>query len=348
MRSATYVDGPHVSLEHHTIQPTPTTRKASAMSALYLQESDVRELLDMELAIDVIERAFQEMAAGRASNVPRQRARAPGIFLHTMSATAEYLQLVGWKNYTTTKAGTRFLVGLYRQSDGCLQALIEADYLGQLRTGAASGVATSYMARPDSKVVGLFGTGQQARTQLKAVCTVCRIELAEVYSRNEARRVAFAEEMSEYCNTRVVASHSPEETAAEKDIVICASNSRAPLFDGRVLDEGTHINAVGSNFLEKSELDLTTVQRADIIVCDSIAQCRLEAGDFVAALECGATDWNLMHDLSEVVTDQTPGRASVEQITLFKSVGLAIEDLALGAKLLELAEKEGFGERLPF
>ncbi len=317
------------------------------MTALYLQESDVRELLDMELAIDVVEQAFQELAAKRATNVPRQRARAPGICLHTMSATAEYLGMVGWKSYTTTKNGMRFLVGLYSQTDGSLLALIEADYLGQLRTGAASGVATSHMARPESKVVGLFGTGQQARTQLKAICTVCKIEVVEVYSRNESRRSEFANEMSEFCNTRVVAVHSPEEAAAEKDIVICASSSRAPLFDGRVLDEGTHINAIGSNFLEKAELDVTTIQRADIIVCDSIAQCRLEAGDFVAALENGATDWQLMHELSDVVTDRTPGRASTEQITLFKSVGLAIEDLALGAKLFELAQIEGFGERLP-
>ena len=317
------------------------------MSALYLREADVRELLDMELAIDVIEQAFQQLAEGRASNVPRQRAHAPGIYLHTMSAAAEYLGLVAWKTYTTTAKGARFLVGVSSQLDGSLLALIEADYLGQLRTGAASGVATSYMARPDSKVVGLFGTGHQARTQLKAVCTVCRVEVVEVYSRSEERRQAFAEEMSEYCNTRVVAVHSPDEAAAEKDIVICASTSRAPLFDGRVLDEGTHINAIGSNFLERTELDETTVRRADIIVCDSIAQCRLEAGDFVAALENGATDWRLMHELSDVVSGRTPGRAAPEQITLFKSVGLAIEDLALAAKLIELAKVEGFGERLP-
>lgn len=318
------------------------------MSALFLNEADVRELLDMEMAIDVIEQAFQNLATGRASNEPRQRAKAPGIVLHTMSATAEYLGLVGWKSYTTTKDGAKFLVGISRQSDGELLALIEANFLGQLRTGATSGVATSYMARPESKVVGMFGSGQQARTQLKAVCTVCNIEVVEIYSRNEERRHTFAEEMSEYCNTRVIAVHSPDEAAAEKDIVICASSSRAPLFDGRVLDEGTHINAVGSNFLEKTELDLTTVQRSDIIVCDSIVQCRLEAGDFVAALDSGMTDWNLMDELADVVTGRTPGRAAVDQITLFKSVGLALEDVALAGKLLELATKEGFGTRLPF
>jgi alanine dehydrogenase len=318
------------------------------MSALYLNEADVKELLDMELAIDVIEQAFQQWGNERASNQPRQRAKAPGIVLHSMCATADYLGLVGWKVYTTTKTGAKFLVGVSRQSDGELLALIESNFLGQLRTGAASGVATSYMARPDSKVVGMFGSGQQARTQLKAVCTVCKIEVVEIYSRNEERRRIFAEEMTEYCNTRVIAVHSPEEAAAEKDIVICATSSRAPLFDGRVLDEGTHINAVGSNFLEKTELDLTTIQRADIIVCDSITQCRQEAGDFVAALDSGITDWQLMHELTDVVTGRSPGRAAVEQITLFKSVGLALEDLALAGKLLELAEKGGFGTRLPF
>lgn len=318
------------------------------MSALYLNEADVRELLDMELAIDLVEQAFREWAEGRASNEPRQRAKAPGITLHTMSATAQYLGLVGWKNYTTTRSGAKFLVGVSRQETGELAALIEADYLGQLRTGATSGVATSYMARPDSKVVGMFGSGLQARTQLKAVCTVCKIEVVEIYSRNEERRQRFADEMSEYCNTRVIAVHSPEQAAAEKDIVICATGSRAPLFDGRVLDEGTHINAVGSNFLEKSELDLTTIQRSDVIVCDSLVQCRLEAGDFVAALEAGVTDWQLMRELRDVVTDRVPGRASNEQITLFKSVGLALEDLALAGKLLELAEKEGVGVSMPF
>lgn len=318
------------------------------MAALYLRESEVRELLDMELAIDVIETAFQEMAEERASSALRQRAHAKGIYLHTMCAAADYLGLVGWKTYTTTADGMRFLVGLYAQSTGELVALIEADYLGQMRTGATSGVATTYLARPDSKVIGVFGTGLQARTQLKAVCTVLKPEVVEVYSRNEERRHTFAEEMSEYCNVKVVPARSPDETAAEKDLVICATTSSGPLFDGKVLDEGTHLNVVGSNFLSKTEIDVTTVQRADLIVCDSIAQCKQEAGDFVAALENGATDWGLMQELSNVVSGKGRVRASVEQITLFKSVGLAIEDVALGGKLLELAIAQGFGQRLPF
>lgn len=317
------------------------------MTALYLTEADVRELLDTEIAIDVVEEAFRQLAHGGAMNVPRARAHAEGIYLHTMSAVASYLGYAGWKAYTTTSHGARFHVGLYSIKSGELVALIEANYLGQLRTGAASAVATECMARPDAKVVGLFGSGFQARTQLKGVCTVRKIELVEVYSRNEERCRQFADLMSEWCNTRVVPSRNPDAVAAEKDIVICATSARTPLFEGKVLDEGTHLNVVGSNYLNKAEIDATTVQRADTIVCDSLEQCRLEAGDFVQALEAGAVEWSNMHELADVVAGRETGRKTAESITLFKSVGLAIEDVALAARLVELAAQEGLGQQLP-
>ena len=318
------------------------------MPAIYLREDDVRELLDMETSVEVVEAAFRGLADDQAANIPRSRARAQGIALHVMSAAAEYLGYVGWKAYTTTRSRARFHVGLYAAESGELLALIEADFLGQLRTGAASGVATEYMARPDAKTVGVFGTGKQARTQLKAVTTVRRIERAEVYSRKPERRERFAHEMSEYCGTQVVPVHSPDEAAAEKDIVICATTSEVPVFEGRVLEPGTHLNVVGSNYLTKTEIDVETVRRSDIIVCDSIEACRNEAGDFVPALEAGVTDWPLLHELADVVAGRQTGRALPEQITLFKSVGLAIEDVALAAKLLERAREENMGQPLPF
>jgi alanine dehydrogenase len=318
------------------------------MAAIYLTEDDVRELLDVETAIEAVEGAFRSLAEEKAVNVPRSRARAPGIALHVMSAAAEYLGYVGWKVYTTTRAKAVFHVGLSAVASGELVALIEADYLGQLRTGAASGVATQYMARPDAKTVGLFGTGKQARTQLKAITSVRRIERVEVYSRDPERRLRFAREMSEFCGTQVVPVHSPAEAAGEKDIVICATTSEVPLFEGRVLEPGTHLNVVGSNYLVKAEIDVETVRRADTIVCDSVEACRREAGDFVAALEAGITDWPLMHELADVVVGRQTGRAVPEQITLFKSVGLAIEDVAVAAKLLERARDEKAGQPLPF
>ncbi|QDT95309.1 ornithine cyclodeaminase family protein [Gimesia aquarii] len=318
------------------------------MAALYITEDDVRSVMDMEKSLLIIHKVFKEMASERATNLPRQRVRAPGIMLHTMSAANEYLGYVGWKAYTSTKEGAQFHVAIYDQETGQMRALIEGDFLGQLRTGAASGVATEYMARPDSKVVGLFGSGLQARTQLQAVCQTRKIEFVSVYSRNHENCSEFAEEMTELCNVEVKASHSPDETAAEKDIVICASTSKTPLFDGRVLDEGTHLNVIGSNHRSKREIDRTTIKRADVIVCDDITQCRQEAGDFIQPVEEGITDWRLMHNLCEIVAERQTGRATDDQVTLFKSVGLAVEDVAMGAEIYQLALEEGLGVELPF
>jgi ornithine cyclodeaminase/alanine dehydrogenase-like protein (mu-crystallin family) len=317
------------------------------MAALFLTEDHVRELLDMPTAIEVVEELFRELANGRAKNVPRQRVQAGKMLLHTMSGACEYLGIGGWKAYSTTREKSRFHVGLYDLATGEVLAIIEADFLGQLRTGAASGVATEFLARPDAKVVGLFGAGLQAATQLKAVCSVRKISRVEVYCRDAARRESFAAQMSEYCATEVIPGHAPDEVAADKDIVITATASKTPVFDGRAIEEGTHLNVIGSNFLAKAEVDVTTIQRADRLLCDSIQHCRLEAGDFVPAIETGATDWTLMHELADIVTGRDTGRALPENITLFKSVGLAVEDVALGAKLLQLARQQGIGTKLP-
>lgn len=319
------------------------------MSALYLTEDDVAWLLDIDTAIECVEEAIRQLGSERAENQPRRRVRGgEGSMLHVLSAGAEYLGYTGYKAYSTTRKGARFQFGLFDAKTGQPAALIEANLLGQMRTGAASGVATKYMARPDAKIVGCFGTGLQARTQLKAVCSVRRIERVEVYGRSDDRRQRFADEMAELCNVPVKAMHSPDEVAAEKDIVICATTSNVPLFDGHVLSEGTHLNVIGSNYLAKTEIDVTTVRRADHIVCDSIEACQLEAGDFVPALEDGSLTWSRVHELSEVVHGRETGRANFEDITLFKSVGLALEDLAVAVRILEKARIEGLGQPLPF
>ena len=170
----------------------------------------------------------------------------------------------------------------------------------------------------------------------------------EVYCRDAIRRESFAAQMSEYCATEVVPVHAPDEVAADKDIVITATSSKTPVFDGRSLDEGTHLNVIGSNFLAKAEVDITTIRRTDRVICDSVEQCRLEAGDFVPAIEGGITDWPLMNELSGVVSGRDTGRALAEDITLFKSVGLAVEDVAVAARLLQLARRHGVVSPLPF
>lgn len=317
------------------------------MTAIYLTEADVARLLDMRLAIDAVEEAFRRRAAGEGSNVPRQRAQSPGIVLHTMSATAPWLGLAGWKCYTTTRHGARFLLGLYDANAGALAALVEADRLGQLRTGATTAVAAEWMAPLEAAEVGLFGAGHQAETQLEAIAAARPIKRAYVYSRNEERRTAFAERMSARLAIDVAPVDRPQEAAGELPIIVTATNSVEPVFDGNWLAEGSFVAAVGSNWLKRAEIDVTTVRRADNIVCDSIEACRQEAGDFTDALEKGVFDWSRAAELADVVAGRAVGRSRPESIALFKSVGLAVEDVALGGKLLELARRDGVGRELP-
>lgn len=317
------------------------------MPVLYLREADVEQLLDMPTTIEVVEEAFRQLAAGRAHNVPRQRTHAQGIVLHSMSAAADYLGLVGWKQYTTTKSGAKFHVGLYAQETGNLIALVEADRLGQMRTGAVTGIAAKALANPASEQVGVFGSGWQAETQLQAVATTCPIQRAFVYSRDTARRTTFAAKMTEQLGIEVVAVAQPREAVESLPIVITATTSRVPVFDGDWLVAGTLVCAVGSNWKQKAEVDATTVRRSAMIVCDSIECCQHEAGDFESAIESGDFSWDSACELSAMLAGKSSGRARHEDIILFKSVGMAIEDVAVGGKLLELAKQRGVGSTLP-
>jgi alanine dehydrogenase len=319
----------------------------NSLMALFLTEADVSRLVDMRVAVEVIEEAFRRMAASEVTNVPRARSQASGFVLHSMSAGAAYLGLAGWKNYTTTRAGARFHVGLYEQSSGRLVAIIEADRLGQLRTGAATGVAVQYMAPPEMTELGLFGTGHQAETQLAAVAAVRSLKQAFVYSRDESKREAFADRMSTVLNLDVTPVDRPQEAVEDLPLVVTATGAREPVFDGNWLSEGTLVCAVGSNWLNKAEIDSTTVRRADIIVCDSVEACRGEAGDFVDALEKGIFDWARAINLADVVAGRATGRSRTKGVTIFKSVGLAMEDIALGGRVLQLAREQGVGVELP-
>src|SRR5207253_2779660 len=225
------------------------------------------------------------------------RAQTDHAVLHSLSAAVKSLGVMGAKVYATSrKAPAQFHFLLYDGKSGALLALLQADHLGQMRTGAASGVATQYMARPDATEVGLFGSGKQARAQLLAVCKVRKIRRVQVYSPNEERRRRFAAEMRDACQCEVEPVPRPEMAAEDKDIVITATNSREPVLNGHWIAEGTHLNVVGSNFLTKAEVDAVTVRRCESIVVDSKEQARLEAGDFVQALEDGSIHWSYIHE----------------------------------------------------
>ena len=316
------------------------------MPVLLLNEDEVRRILTMDMALEAVEQGLRKMGLDEAQNIPRARVQTDHAMLHVMGAAAKSLGVMGAKVYATSRKGSQFVVTLFDGKTGALLAVMQADWLGQVRTGAASGIATRYIAREDSTEVGLFGSGRQARTQLMAVCKVRRVRQVQVYSPSEERRKAFAAEMSEVCQTDVIPVPRPEQAASEKDIVITATSSREPVLVGHWLSQGTHLNAVGSNFLGKAELDPVAIRRCAAIVVDSKDQARLEAGDFQQSLEDGSLHWSDVRELGQVVIGRYTARKHAQDITLFKSLGIALEDVTVAGRVYAAAQAAGIGQVL--
>jgi len=314
--------------------------------ALILREEHVTELLDMNTAIAAVEEVLRDQAEGQATNRPRYRVAMPASQLHVMAAGDKRLGVTGLKAYTASRKGARFLVLLYDAESGDMLAMIEADRLGQMRTGAASGVATKYMARADAGTVGIYGTGWQAESQLMAVCAVRQIKSIKAYGRNAERREAFARKMTSLLRIAVTPAESPEDAARGQSIVITATSAREPALKGEWIEPGTHLNVVGSNFLSKAEVDVETIKRASIIAVDSIEQSRIEAGDLMPAIERGVINWESVTELGRVVAGRDPGRSSDHDITLFKSNGIALEDISTALRVYKLAREQGVGEEI--
>ncbi len=315
--------------------------------AMYLRESDVEKLATMQMALDAVETAFRLQGAQKADNAPRRRVRLEKGMLHVMSGSLPTLGLAGLKSYTAVPGKVRFHVLLYG-TNGEMLAVIEADRLGQMRTGAASGVATRYMARPNASRLGIYGTGWQARSQLQAICAVRPIKTVVAWSRSPESREEFCKEMTQSLGIGVYPGFSPEEAAKEMDIVVTATSAKEPVLKGEWLAEGTHINAIGSNSLSRQEIDVETVRRSACVVVDSTEQSLLEAGDLARAADAGAFYWEDARELGTVVTGEFPGREDDSEITLFKSNGIALEDVAFAGKIYEAATKAKAGQPLPF
>lgn len=254
---------------------------------------------------------------------------------------------MGHKVYTTYPEGSRFHLFLYHTETGDLLAIIEASWHGLLRTGAATGVATKYLARRDARSVGIIGSGAHARTQLEAVCAVRPIRRAHVYSPTPEHRRRFAAEMAASLDIEVAAVESAQEAVGGMDIVITATKSPAPVLRGDWLEPGAHLNAMGSNSLLRRELDPLSVERATLIVADSVEQLRLEGGDLLASIVSGKLRWGQIVPLGSIVAARHPGRQAESDITLFKSSGLGAQDVALGAVIYQRAVERGVGAELP-
>jgi ornithine cyclodeaminase/alanine dehydrogenase-like protein (mu-crystallin family) len=313
------------------------------MPILLLTEQEVRQLLTMEMALEAVESGLRKLGLDEAQNIPRSRCQTDHCVLHVLSAAAKALGVMGYKAYATSKKGASFHVGLFDGKTGELTAILQADYLGQMRTGATSGVATKFLARPESATVGLFGTGKQARTQLLAVCKVRPIKHVSVFSRTAENCRTFCAEMARLCSCPVEPAARPEDAATGKDIVITATSSRDPVLFGAWLTDGAHLNIIGSNYLTKTEIDVEVVRRARTIIVDSKDQAQFEAGDFRQARDDGILPWGPLRELGELVAGRAPGRQQSTDITLFKSLGLAIEDIAVAACVVARAKEASVG-----
>jgi len=305
---------------------------------LYLTEADVERLLPMGECIRLVRASFARLARGEAINHPRRRLVLPTrSALHYMAgADGGYY---GMKVYSTNPGHEpyfRFL--LYRAADAALLAILEANSLGQIRTGAASGLATDLMARPDARTLAVIGSGFQARAQVEAMLAVRPFEKVRVWSRSAEKRESFAADCARSFGAAVESAATAEEAVRGADVLVTATSSGQPVVDSDWVADGTHVNAMGSNQAKRREIPSELVKRAGLIVVDSIEQSRMESGDLLLAFSEG--DWARVVELHELVAGRG-GRSTPGEITIFKSNGLAIEDVVAAGYVYERAMEEG-------
>ena len=307
---------------------------------LYLTEADVERLLAPADAIAAVEGCFDRLARGEVENRPRVRQKANGGAFAVMSAVDHELKLAGVKSYAWVPGGTPFVVCLFDLERGELAAVIEADKLGQLRTGAASAVAAKKLARSGARTLGVLGCGWQAESQILCIReAVPTIERVVAYCRTEKNLTKFCKKMKA----------EPGEThrdAGEQDVVVTVTTSRDPVLRGEWLQPGALVCAVGANDRRARELDNAVLERASFVCCDSIEQAKLESGDLIEPVEQGILDWLEVHELQEVVAGDVQGRQSDDDVVVFKSNGIAAWDVAAGALALERARAQGVGTEL--
>ena len=314
----------------------------------YLTEADVGVLLDMPLALAAVEAAHLALARGEASDVPRRRVRGNGAMQHILQAVWSARGVMGYKAYTTSAKGARFWLHLFNADTGEPLAVIEADLLGMMRTGAAGGMAARCLSRADARVAGIIGAGWQARGQILALATVRELLHFKVFARRADKLQTFCAELAIETGVRVEAVESAEQAVVGSDIVVCATTSTLPVLEGAWLAPGMHVNAMGSNSLARRELDETAVDRASVICVDSCETALLEAGDLLPGLEKGRFTKRHLIELGDVLAGLRQGRQSDEDVSLFESQGLAIQDVALGVELLQRAKVAGLGQTLPY
>jgi len=307
---------------------------------LYLTEQEVASLLSPADAVDAVEESFRRLARGEVDNRPRERLALDGGQFAVMPCVDRELGYAGLKSYAWMRDGTPFVVLLFSLEHARLEAVIEADRLGQLRTGAASAVAARPLANDGAASLGVIGCGWQAASQIACIrAALPGIERVVVYCRN-------AERLAEFCAEHDAFAAESHREAGEHDVVVTVTTSKDPVLRGEWLRECALVCAVGANDPGRRELDNAVLERAAFVCCDSLDQSRRESGDLIEPVERGVLDWLEVHELQEVVAGELQGRASDEDVVLFKSNGIAAWDLAVGARVVEIARERGVGREL--
>ena len=312
------------------------------MPPIYLSESDVGRLVTIKDAMAALEALFATWGQPSTTNLPRQRAPLPGGAFNLMGAAYGAKGVHGLKAYAGVK-GAQFHALLYSSLDGSLKAVIEADLFGQMRTGAASGIATRLLANAHARTLGVIGTGKQSRMKVAAVCTVRPIRQVRVFSRTAEHREAYARSLQSELGVEVVPASSAQACVAEADVVVTITKSAKPVCRAEWLAEGAHVNVAGANSDARREVDAETVLRAAVKVTDHVAQAKEEAAEFRALVAAGKLEWSAIRELGDLVTGKAKGRTSPSELTLFKSLGIALEDVAFAELVYERALATGVG-----
>jgi len=321
---------------------------------LLLSRKDVESVLTMKDTIEAVEKAFREHALGTVNLPLRPTIRVEkhkGSVLFMPAYIGEMgalgMKVVSIYPDNPSKYNMPTLLAVVSLNDpktGIPLAIMDGAFLTAMRTGAASGVATKYLARKDAKQVGIIGTGVQGKTQIAAVCEVRSIQKVKAYDIAADRCKSFCEGIAEELKVQAVPVGSSEKAVRESEIVITASTSKTPVVNGNWLEEGTHINGIGSHSPDTRELDETVIKRAKVIV-DSREAALKEAGDLMIPISQGIiTPDHIFAELGEVIIGRKKGRENEDEITLFKSQGLAIQDVSTAAKVYEIATKKGIGK----
>jgi alanine dehydrogenase len=316
-------------------------------SVVWISESDVVSLMDMGEAIAALETGLLAEAQGDAQNMIKTHVEwGGGATLHAIGAVFPKAGFVGTKTWTHTKSGATPLLVLFDSNSGALKAIVEAFALGQLRTAAASGVATRWLASAEAKEFAIIGTGKQAITQVAAVVAVRPIRRVRVFSPNEERRNQFVARVTNEFGVEAVAAPSVREAVKGASIVTAITRATAPILSADMVDRGVHINSVGAIVPGRAEVSGDVLARSTQIVTDSIPQAQKLSGELIEFFASHPEKWNTVRSLASVVANRS-ARAASDDLTLFKSLGVGVSDLSLGMALYTKALALGLGNRIP-